>query len=291
MGRIALPFGDGRITHPYDKPSFSYTQRFGLNRKATIANKLVTGWLFNEGGGNTVYDISGRTNKGPISGNPIWINDQRGIYLDFDTAGDYISAPNQDTTGFNFSAAFWAKSSNWVSGGCPISIGNDPTDGVPTMVVQGGTNSVRLYHRDAWTATYGLTANQWYFFTVVFDNTDAYLYVNAIQRLTGTIQDGNGNKNNYFVGIGFSGGGGSFGGSIDMPIFWNRVLSQSEIAYLYNAQFNFLEHPELTQYQISAVAAVVPPVTPTTKKRDFLSWGQMTSDNMTSRPHKGMGVV
>ncbi len=291
MGRIALPFGDGRITHPYDKPSFSYTQRFGLNRRNPIARGIVSCWPFNEGAGNFAYDISGNQNTATFGTGPLWKSDQFRKHITMDGGvANYLSAPNNSyTTGKNFSVTLWVKSDNYGSGEGLFSMGDAFDDGVPTLVLQGQTGSVRMYSRDGWTGSEPLTAEQWFFIAVVFDDTNSTMYVDGTQRVQRAIADEIGNRGSYWIGSGFV---GEFDGEIDMPIIWNRPISQTEINQLYHEQFILLHHPELVQYQVSAVAGVViPPVTPTVKKRDFLSWGQMTSDNMTSNPHKGMGVV
>ena len=51
-------------------------------------------WLFNEGSGNTVQDLSGRTNQGTIYGTVVWNSYSNGTCLYWPgSAGDYIEMP------------------------------------------------------------------------------------------------------------------------------------------------------------------------------------------------------
>ena len=55
-----------------------------------LSRGLIGHWLTNEGGGLTTYDISGNSNNGIITGNPVWTQGQFGPALQLDGTGDYI---------------------------------------------------------------------------------------------------------------------------------------------------------------------------------------------------------
>jgi len=52
------------LWHPYEKPMYGVL----LNPYHPLARGLVGCWLFNEGGGNSVFDLSGYGNHGMLGG-------------------------------------------------------------------------------------------------------------------------------------------------------------------------------------------------------------------------------
>ena len=79
------------LWHPYEKPMYGVL----LNPYHPLARGLVGCWLFNEGGGNIVYDLSGFMNHGTLGGGtagycPSWITGKFGSVLSFDGSDDYV---------------------------------------------------------------------------------------------------------------------------------------------------------------------------------------------------------
>ena len=71
------------LWHPYEKPMYGVL----LNTRHPLARGLVGCWLFNEGGGNTVFDLSDNFKHGTFGAEaPSWVAE--GIYFGGD--GDYI---------------------------------------------------------------------------------------------------------------------------------------------------------------------------------------------------------
>jgi len=54
---------------------------------------IVAGWLFDEGNGATVSDVSGNGHDGEIQGAPKWVDGKFGKALEFDGANDWIEVP------------------------------------------------------------------------------------------------------------------------------------------------------------------------------------------------------
>ena len=57
------------------------------------AATIVAGWLFDEGNGATVSDVSGNGHDGEIQGAPKWADGKFGKALEFDGAKDWIDIP------------------------------------------------------------------------------------------------------------------------------------------------------------------------------------------------------
>jgi hypothetical protein len=62
-----------------------------LNSTHPLARGLVAGWLFNEGRGGTVHDVTGRCQHGSASGDPVWTPSRFGPALTLDGADDWLS--------------------------------------------------------------------------------------------------------------------------------------------------------------------------------------------------------
>jgi len=55
------------LLQPNRKPSFAHTQASGLNKKYFLSKHYATFLALNEGGGDTVRDLSGNGNDGILS--------------------------------------------------------------------------------------------------------------------------------------------------------------------------------------------------------------------------------
>ena len=74
-----------------------------INRAHPLARGLIGCWLFNEGGGDKVYDLSGYCNHGTLNGFAFpatttsgWNPGRDGIGLTFDGTNDYVDCADGD---------------------------------------------------------------------------------------------------------------------------------------------------------------------------------------------------
>ena len=77
-------------------------------------------WLFDEGSGDAVRDISGNGNDGKLQGNPEWADGRFGKALDFNGSTDYVDVPHSDSlsiTGDITIVAWIYKRSDAIHGG------------------------------------------------------------------------------------------------------------------------------------------------------------------------------
>ena len=72
---------------PGEKPA--YSDELVLRKNHWSTDGLVGCWLCNEGGGNTIFDLSGNGNHGSFTGT-VWGTGRDGPALDFD-GDDYVS--------------------------------------------------------------------------------------------------------------------------------------------------------------------------------------------------------
>jgi len=85
---------------------------FASSGYAKIDPGTVVGlWLFDEGKGKTVEDMSGNGNDGTLMGNPKWIDGKFGKALELDGDGDYVDCGNADslTMENEITVMFWVK--------------------------------------------------------------------------------------------------------------------------------------------------------------------------------------
>lgn len=72
---------------------------------------IVGAWLFDEGGGNTTRDSSGKGNDGELVNNPKWVAGKFDKALEFDGKDDYVEVPDNDTLDVtNITLTAWVKS-------------------------------------------------------------------------------------------------------------------------------------------------------------------------------------
>ncbi len=78
------------LWHPYEKPMYGVL----LNPYHPLSHGLVGCWLFNEGGGNIVYDLSQHMHHGSING-ATWTAENFASALSFDGTNDYVEVSDQ----------------------------------------------------------------------------------------------------------------------------------------------------------------------------------------------------
>ena len=72
---------------------------------------IIGVWLFDEGGGDTTRDSSGKGNDGKLVNNPKWVAGKFGKALEFDGKDDYVEVPDNDTLDVTaITLVAWVKS-------------------------------------------------------------------------------------------------------------------------------------------------------------------------------------
>ena len=231
-----------------------------LNYGHFLSNGLVGCWLFNEGSGSKIFDLSGNLitlDFGSGSAMPTWSAGKFGSCPSFD-GGDYISKSISDwrindTQG---SISFWVKTAS-AAGTVRVVISS--ADGGSNFYFLGvgiWTNEKvfvmqRNYDtQDTVTGSTVLTAGVWYFVTIVSNGSSYSIYVNGqLESLTivGGTNSGDWfgdtlNRDNIYIGcqrrevLEYY-----FNGLIDNVAIYNRALSASEVALLYREPFCMFE--------------------------------------------------
>ncbi|MFZ2148721.1 MAG: LamG domain-containing protein [Sedimentisphaerales bacterium] len=241
-------------------PQLKPTRGICLNRSHPLSRGLVGLWLFNEGSGNKVFDLSGNGNTGTFAGNTVWVPGKFGSALSFDGTTDYVGVGSNSIlilSGSNLSIVASIKTSdignrlifgayqpsNPYSGyafrinasklgyfssafGSWVEANSSYADGVQHIVAFSLNGTSCSFYRDG-----------------VFDGTQTSA---APASYTGNKAIGARNDGNY-----------SFLGTIDFIMIFNRVLSASEIAQLYREPFCMFEEamrPKLISGQIVNLA-------------------------------------
>jgi hypothetical protein len=214
----------------------------------TITNGLVGWWRFDEGSGEGANDTSGTLNTGELAGTstnfPAWGPGEIGDALTFDGATEFIYTANvvnaslvtisawvnipvlpaSQQTIVGFDNGFNARAEDKV-----LYLN---TDGKPYFYV---------YASGAMTTSAPASAivpGVWTFIAGVYDGTNAITYVNGVQvgsvALSGNSYCGYTAPNIFIAAPIGNGTFNYFNGSIDDVRVYNRPLSPSEVAAVYN---------------------------------------------------------
>ncbi|MDO8517619.1 MAG: LamG-like jellyroll fold domain-containing protein, partial [Nanoarchaeota archaeon] len=245
LGTSAVPTGITLGTVDTTYPIFNDMNISNSTTSFSISGSNKTGlvgwWKFDVNSTNQT-DSSGLGNNGAVSG-AVWNSSGKigGAYK-FDGVNDYVDISNGNNFDFitnNFTISVWAlRKGNGTAGdgrivnklrGSGISayfIGLPDTGGV-RYFISNNTSVDRTYNIT-------ISGNQWYYYTVTFSkNENMTLFINGIQSDSINISSV-GNLLSYTSAyIGGIASGGSFNGSIDDVMIFNRSLSASEISYLY----------------------------------------------------------
>lgn len=213
---------------------------------------------FREGSGSTAYDQSGQGNNGTISGAVYKKLVDGGYCLDFDGSNDYVGIVEKfdfmHQTGI-LAICFWAKWADYTrdayqflisnnigtssAKGFHIGYENRSSQGSPRrlncFVSHGGGSSFIFDIRP----TAIVDDNEWHFYVVTADGSNAYLYKDTIQKGTDTVTSLTTGSATYSTRIGLNPSAINLGfdGQIAYPMIFSRVLSLAEIHAIYRATY------------------------------------------------------
>ena len=181
-----------------------------------------------------VYDFSGGTYNGTPTDGAVYTSSGKlnGAY-DFDGNNDYIATtfnPTSLGTSGPFTISFWYYDDGDTSYDLIA-----PSTTAPRFyfVLISGTWYYGL-GGSYWNPTFLTTANRWNHIVLQYTGTNATVYQDNVEKLN--IAGTPGAYRNGVIGISHPTQYASLNGRIDEFAIWNRSLSLSEIAFLYNDQ-------------------------------------------------------
>ena len=238
-----------------------------------LSKGLVGCWLFNEGGGNAVFDLSGNNNALTLAGDTSWVCEHYGNCLRFDGNGDYAAGASLGELELPLTIVsrlyFTTQGVNR-----PIFLSHDVDDvfyGVSLEISSTQVASALLGDGDGneWndrctrTGATSLSRWVWYDVAAVFKSqTDIDVYVNGVND-NGAISS-NGGAIDTSVGLPKIGGSLANDtdryhlGDISYVSLYKRALTADEIAQLYREPFCMFE-PTFDFLLYGAISA--PPAT------------------------------
>jgi hypothetical protein len=216
-----------------------------IDRKHPLSQGLLGWWLFNEGAGNTVYDLSGHGNTGTLVNSPVWRPGRYGMAVDFTQSSDqYIMVP--------YNTALDLSSSLTISAWVRTRSGGSGNYGVINQTIGGSTNNhyqmqiegnKLVFRADGTTGarvdgTQTLANDTWYLVAGTWDGSVATSYLlgtTQTEILTNTSYSGPLNTGSGPFLIGTLGTGVyRMNGQMDDVRVYGRCLSANEVLQLYS---------------------------------------------------------
>jgi len=198
--------------------------------------ELVAHWRLDEGSGTTAYDSSSNGNDASFGGSPAWVEDGKfGKALKFDGSSDYLAAPDSESLDINadqLSIAAWVNGEDWPAANHIVrKIADTGTGSIYMIRVQPDTVRVYLNTSAGETIVQGttvLTTNEWYHVGLIYDGTEARIYVNGQLDISMNVS-GELTESNNELRIGRGEPAGYFVGMIDDVRLYNHALTESEL--------------------------------------------------------------
>ncbi len=255
-----------------------------------LADGLVGLWLFNEGAGTLVNDLSGNKHQGTLSGGAAFARARYGwgYSAGLNNAG-VCTIPNtlaltSDLSALSF--VLWAKNNKSAIG----------ATGTERLIhcQDGGTDSYTASWSQAENIEFGifdaglgdvtltetdfLQDDLWHQWVFTYDGQTMRMYKDTVEASSTAAQTGNINDNGQDIKIGGEGVNGSWDGLIDNVAIYNRALSVGERSELYRNPFAMLQQEPIELW--TAATSVGAPVTGTARPKVF---GSLASRNPLTR--------
>lgn len=211
-----------------------------------MSKGLVGSWLFNEGGGDLVYDTSGNGNHGPLEGDTYFVAGRDGPALDFDGVGDdavLIPISTSFIDSYPFTFVVWSKQRVLSGSQAIIGLVNSAINNSYLVLEWRDFSSSRRLQWNLRNSTTNLVRrttasydDDWHQIIVVFHSgndsdmfADGIFVVNNADNVPGAFD-----YDTISLGvIGDSSPGDRFDGQIGSALIYNRALSAGEITSLY----------------------------------------------------------
>ncbi len=227
-----------------------------VNRTHLLARNLGVCWLFNEGSGAKVFDLSGNGWTGALNGAPSWIAGKFGSALEYDGNCDTVDTSSPVITSVPVSVSMWFKADE-----LPSTRGQDgtllvqrtvgsPFQSFGTVLSQTSDKVLLLIHNSSGVLSVSISSDSaiqvgtWYHLVLILDsNFDALMYVNGVQQAQ-TANSSSLYSPNDVLRLGSRiGTADAFKGRIDLVTIFNRALSSPEVTLLGREPFCLFERP------------------------------------------------
>ncbi len=236
-----------------------------INKSLPLARGLVACWLFNEGSGDKVSDLSANTLTGTILGGT-WVSGKYGSAISFDESNDYITIPSHAKLEWpdgSWSVWIWYYLSDNTGTAYQYILSHRSTSDTPNVnlfIYEAGEgepaniNKWKVYLKDndgtlvEAIATTAIGADsKWHLLGLQRDTSagEIQIWIDTKKDISKADTNVNAITTNYQLEIGRRADGNAnryFGGLISHVLKYDRALSVSEIALLYREPFYVLEH-------------------------------------------------
>ena len=206
---------------------------------------LVGAWTFQEGGGDTIFDVSGHSNHGTQAQSDQktkWTTSNRGRSLDFDGSNDYVDTNESQSLRdlpetHNFTVSFWFNSTSAAIDEAALAWnGTDDLVFYPNDS-SSGSGGARVFWRDVGNNIINESgpdlSGEWHSFTFVSRAADDHeAYRDGVSVGTSSATGTAGPFSNILIGT-FEPVNQAFDGLIDDVRIYDRALSANEIQELY----------------------------------------------------------
>ena len=239
-----------------------------LNPGHPLSEGLVGCWLFNEGAGGLVQDLSPNRNHGLLTNMAPasdWVVGPRGPALDFDGSNDYVSIPNRlDIPALPFSIyarikrvstsgyrAIVSKADSWATNDMRFELYLDTS----TQTINFGDAAGGVEF------SYSPPLNTWVDIAIVAKTGGTSLYVNGtLNESLGGFSLGTDTTAGVYIGS-FNGNQEYWQGQIDFIAISFKPYSGSEIYQLYAEPFCMIKAPGPARYfSLPAVGGLSIPI-------------------------------
>jgi len=221
-------------------PQLKPTRGIRLNRSHPFSRGLVGLWLFNEGSGGQVFDLSGNGNNGILVNSPIWVSGIEGSALNFIPNLSYVTIPYSTSLAIANNLTIVTKIYTTTSTSNEGIVAGKGTSDYVIGVLSGGAKIFFQIKEGAHPyISADFTKGGWTHIACVLDKSNnGEIFIDSISKASGALTAIVPNATGYMFGT-YEEEGLNVGldGFISYVIIYNRALSASEIALLYREPF------------------------------------------------------
>ena len=238
-----------------------------INWAHPLAKGLVACWVFNEGSGNRVYDIASHKYDLDFVNGPVWSNGKDGATILFDSgSSQYLINNNLPVADEPLTMSCWFNVPNVTTNYGLIWIGDTGSGNNDHSLIAEGARAgdpVSTYSRATATnfanTTSGYTANTWHHALGVIDTdgSNRFAFLDGGSKGTNTSDRNPTGMDSVAIGAWRDSSPGLYAdGKIDIPMIWNRALSDDEVEWLYREPYAMFQQNRARWFSVTGGIAV-----------------------------------
>ena len=241
---------------PYSPPAAG-SMTLSTDTAATSLNSGCVHWWPLTG---DAADVTATADNLTATGTPTWVSSEIGTGVELVSNTTYLTSSvygNTYQVNTSITISAWVRFTTSTSDNGLFQYADADTNGTPLYLLQQNGANLRWYAKGTYSSNMSATVGEWHHVALTNNGTSIDCYLNGAYEntLSGTSTAGEDVNNKFWIGAGYQFNNTN---QFQNVRIWDRALSSSEIATLYDRPWEGIEYGDTFHYDPPAPASMLP---------------------------------